>query len=201
MKNDEGQTHTLAADGSTKDAQLPEKSAPDELGRDAADLHRVLSELLRVYQFRDRTRICCEDVSVTQCYTLSALIRMGAPSLQALADEMFLDKSTTSRVVDSLVRKGYARRVPEPVDGRIVRVEPTGRGMSLHEKIEMSLIEQEKALISDFDPEVRQATTRLIARLARAAKERFSVRGVTCSTRSAGGEVTESVRHVVANDK
>jgi DNA-binding MarR family transcriptional regulator len=201
MNRNEEQTHNPSCQSSSKGIARPENGTLDELGRDAAELHRVLSELLRVYQFRDRTRICCEDVSVTQCHTLSALIRMGAPSLQALADEMFLDKSTTSRVVDSLVRKGYARRVPEPVDGRIVRVEPTGRGMSLHEKIEMSLIEQEKALISDFDPEVRQATTRLIARLARAAKERFSVRGVTCSTRSAGGEVTESVRHVVANDK
>jgi len=182
MKNDDVQTRARSAESSSREARLPESSAPDELGRDAAELHRALSELLRVYQFRDRTKICCEDVSVTQCHTLSALIRMRAPSLQALADEMFLDKSTTSRVVDSLVRKGYARRVSEPVDGRIVRVEPTRRGVELYEKIELSLVEQQMALISDFDPEVRQATTRLIARLARAAKERFCMRGAACAT-------------------
>jgi len=152
----------------------------DTLDQDAAELHQALTDLLRVYQFRDRKRICFHDVSVTQCYTLSALISSGAPTLNELAEEMYLDKSTTSRVVDSLVRKGYARRISEPDDARVIRVEPTSEGRDLHERIEGHLVEQEKTLIAGFDPEVRQATTRLIARLARAARERFSRDDGTC---------------------
>jgi len=150
------------------------------LDRDAAELHRALTDLVRVYQFRDGKRICYHDVSVTQCYTLSALTALGSPTLNELAGEMYLDKSTTSRVVDSLVRKGYARRVPEPDDGRVVRVEPTREGFDLHERIEQHLIDQEKKLIADLDPDVRQAAATVIARLARAAKERFSREDGTC---------------------
>ena len=155
------------------------------LDRDAAELHAALTDLVRVYQFRDRKRICFHDVSVTQCYALSALVREGAPTLNELADELYLDKSTTSRVVDSLVRKGYARRHRTAEDGRVVRVKPTNQGVDLFVTIESHLIEQERRLIADFDPEVRQATARLIARLARAARERFSREDGTCC--GAGG--------------
>ncbi|MEJ2722443.1 MAG: MarR family winged helix-turn-helix transcriptional regulator, partial [bacterium] len=103
-----------------------------------------------------------------------------APTLNDLAGELYLDKSTASRVVTSLVKKGYAKRVREPEDGRVIHVRPTARGVDLFETIEGHLIEQEKQLISSFDPEVRQATARLIARLARAARERFSPRDGTC---------------------
>lgn len=37
----------------------------DQLMRDAEELHEALNQLVRVYQFRDRDRICCYDVSVT----------------------------------------------------------------------------------------------------------------------------------------
>jgi hypothetical protein len=30
-----------------------------------------------VYQFRDRDRICCHDVSVTQCYALETIVEHG----------------------------------------------------------------------------------------------------------------------------
>jgi len=168
-------------EGARPQPERPEdRRTATPLDRDAAELHAALNDLVRVYQFRDRKRICFHDVSVTQCYALSALVREGAPTLNELAEELYLDKSTTSRVVDSLVRKGYARRHREPEDGRVVRVKPTDRGIELFVTIETHLIEQEKRLIADFDPEVRQATARLIARLARAARERFSREDGTC---------------------
>jgi hypothetical protein len=72
-----------------------------------ARIHEALTQLVRVYQFRDRDRICRYDVSVTQCYAVEALVKQGPLRLQALAEQMFLDKSTASRVVDTLERKGY----------------------------------------------------------------------------------------------
>lgn len=147
-----------------KDPSLPE---------DAEELHEALTELVRVYQFRDRQCICCHDISVTQCHALDLLIRVGPSPLTRLASDLYLDKSTASRVADTLERKGYLKRKQDPNDRRSVRLEITRKGRQLHQKIEQSLIEEKKSLLSDFDPEIRQATTRLIARLARAAKDRF----------------------------
>jgi DNA-binding MarR family transcriptional regulator len=159
----------------------------DALERDARDLHEALSELVRVYQFRDRTRICCRDISVTQCYALDALVSAGQCTLGRLAEVLYLDASTASRVVDGLVRKGYCHRERDPEDGRAVRLAITPEGRALHGAIERDLIEEEKRLIADIDPDVRQATTRLVARLARAARERFSNAGAAPCARPANG--------------
>lgn len=144
------------------------------LDKDAWELHEALSELVRVYQFRDRKRICYRDVSITQCYAIDALVRKGPMSLNMLAAELFLDKSTASRVIDSLERKGYVTRSVDPDDRRVRVLEITKEGNELHSRIESELAEGMKAMIADFDPDIRQATIRLVVRLAKAASKRFS---------------------------
>jgi MarR family transcriptional regulator, 2-MHQ and catechol-resistance regulon repressor len=134
--------------------------------------HEALADLVRVYQFRDRMSISCHGISVTQCYALEALVHGGSLTLNALASLLWLEKSTASRVVDGLETAGHVRRTPHPFDGRSILLEPTRTGRVLHRRIVADLIEKEKALLQDFRPEVRQATTRLIAQLARAATER-----------------------------
>ena len=155
------------------------------LDRDAAELHAALADLVRVYQFRDRNSICCHGISVTQCYALEAVVQRGSITMNELAALLWLDKSTTSRVVDGLEAAGHLRRVPNPADGRSILLEATGSGCVVHARIVEDLLEEEKALLRDLDPEVRQVTARLIARLARVAAERATrVRG--CGTSVAG---------------
>jgi len=149
-------------------------SALSVLRRDAEELHRALSDLVRVYQFRDRRRICCHDISVTQCYALEHVVREGPAWLRGLSEALYLDNSTASRVVDSLVRKGLITRGRDDRDRRAVSLQATEAGRQMHARIEMDMIEAEERLLEDIDPEVRQATTVLISRLARAARERFS---------------------------
>jgi DNA-binding MarR family transcriptional regulator len=143
------------------------------LDGDARELHKAVSELVRVYQFRDRTSICYYDISVTQCYALSAIIRHGPMTLNELAALLYLDKSTASRVVGSLVKKGYVSRSEDPEDARALRLKATKKGHDLDSRIASDLVEEMKKLISDYDRDTRRATARLIARLAGAASERF----------------------------
>jgi DNA-binding MarR family transcriptional regulator len=163
---------------------VPRSASEGTLDQDALELHDALSDLLRVYQFRDRTSICCHGISVTQCYALEALVQKRALTLNELASLLWLDKSTASRVVDGLEEAGHVRRSPHPSDGRSILLEPTKGGRELHERIVHCLVDEEKELIRDFDPEVRQATARLIARLARAAAERERGRGRGCGPAS-----------------
>ena len=135
-------------------------------------VHEALSDLVRVYQFRDRDRICCHDVSVTQCYALEALVRRGPSTLNDLAAELYLEKSTASRVVATLERKRYVARSPHPTDGRAVVLRITSAGRRLYDTIRQGLLEEERELLKDFEPEVRKAAARIMARLARAAEVR-----------------------------
>jgi MarR family transcriptional regulator, 2-MHQ and catechol-resistance regulon repressor len=162
------------------------------LAQDAIALQAAVADLVRVYQFRDRDRICCHDVSVTQCYALETLIEHGPMRLSALADRLFLDKSTTSRVVGTLARKGYVAQRADAKDARATVLSATRQGERLCTRITDDLVDQQKQLLEDFDPEVRAGVIRLVRRLAQAADAKFrsGVRGKGSATCCADGDHT-----------
>lgn len=148
-------------------------TAQDGLERDAAALQAAVADLVRVYQFRDRDSICCHDVSVTQCYALETLVAHGPMRLRTLAERLFLDKSTTSRVVATLVRKGYVEQKADARDGRATTLSATRQGQRLCTRIADDLVAQQKQLLEDLDPEVRAGVVQVVRRLAQAADARF----------------------------
>jgi DNA-binding MarR family transcriptional regulator len=156
-------------------AGMPARSnvSPTDLQRDAEALQTAIADLVRVYQFRDRDRICCHDVSVTQCYALETLVEHGPMRLGALADRLFLDKSTTSRVVNTLVRKGYVEQRADATDGRAMLIDATRQGQRLCARISSDLVEQQKQLLADLAPDVRAGVVQVVQRLAHAADARF----------------------------
>jgi DNA-binding MarR family transcriptional regulator len=153
----------------------PNKSESTQaaLDRDAVALQAAVADLVRVYQFRDRDRICCHDISVTQCYALETLVEHGPMRLSALAGRLFLDKSTTSRVVSTLVRKRYVEQRPDTKDGRATTLSATRQGQRLCARITDDLIEQQKQLLHDLDSEVRSGVVQVLRRLAQAADAKF----------------------------
>jgi MarR family transcriptional regulator, 2-MHQ and catechol-resistance regulon repressor len=148
-------------------------SYPANIHADARALQAAVADLVRVYQFRDRDRICCHDISVTQCYALETLVQHGPLRLSDLTERLFLDKSTTSRVVRTLVKKGYVEQHPDPRDGRATALSATRAGRNLCARITDDLVEQQKALLADLEPEVRAGVVDVIRRLAHAADVRF----------------------------
>lgn len=164
-----------------------------ELLADASALHAAVSDLVRIYQFRDRDKICCYDISVTQCYALEALAGQGPMRSQALAELLLLDKSTTTRVVDALERKGYVERRTDAADARALSLLITRKGRALYETINRELIAQQAEIVAGFDREACAMATEVIRRLARAAEARFvsgisvgdCTPGTSCSPRHA----------------
>jgi DNA-binding MarR family transcriptional regulator len=168
------------------------ESRETALDRDAADLQAAVADLVRVYQFRDRDRICCHDISVTQCYALETLVEHGPLRLSTLADRLFLDKSSTSRVVATLVKKGYVEQGADAQDGRAIALSATRTGRSLCARITDDLVDQQKQLLQDLDPDVRAGVVSVLRRLAQAADARFragaaSESAAACCAPASGG--------------
>lgn len=151
-----------------------------DLDRDTRDLYAALNDLVRIYQFRDRNMICCHDISVTQCYALQSLLRAGAMTQGTLANELMLDKSTASRVVETLERKGYVRRTPDPGDARAVQINITAKGRTLCQRIENDLIEEERDIIANLEPAVRRAAIGVVRDIARRAAARIGRQAACC---------------------
>ena len=156
----------------------PSAARQSPLQREAEALHSAIGQLVRVYQFRDRDRICCHDIYVTQCYALEVLVEGGPIRSNTLAEALMLDKSTVTRVVDALVRKHYVERRADPDDARAVSLCATRAGRELYQRINADLIAQQCELLQDLESTQRRAATEVIQRLARAAHARF-VAGVS----------------------
>lgn len=169
----------------------PASATTTARNRDAVALHEAIADLVRVYQFHDRDQICCHDVSVTQCYALETLVEHGPLRLNALAERLFLDKSTTSRVVSTLVRKGYVEQRRDPSDRRATNLSATRQGARLCARITNDLIAQQKQLLQDLDPKIRAGVVQVLQRLAAAADARFrSGAGTGAACCAPGAEAT-----------
>jgi DNA-binding MarR family transcriptional regulator len=138
-------------------------------------------------------------VSVPQCYGLEALVREGPLTLGELARRLYLEKSTASRVVDALERKGYVTRAPHPGDRRALQLKVTPAGRRLVERIRASLVEDAKAVLEDLSPSFRREAARFLARLTEVAAERLgrgpggasrescaTLAGTSCDTEECG---------------
>jgi MarR family transcriptional regulator, 2-MHQ and catechol-resistance regulon repressor len=158
----------------------------DPLKQSAEEFQSAVADLVRIYQFRDRDRICCHDVSVTQCYALETLVDAGPLRLGELAARLYLDKSTTSRVIQALVRKGYVAQRPDPSDRRAMTVSATRKGQVLCARIGDELVEQQKTLLRDLDPDVRRGVVQVLRKLAEAADARFRAGGAACCSVAPG---------------
>jgi len=144
------------------------------LQRQAEAFHEALSDFVRAYLVGERGQICCHDISLTQCYALEALVRRGPSTLNALAAELSLDKSTASRVVAALQRKGYVGRATHPADARAVLLDVTSAGRRLHDRIRNDRIAERMELLAGSTPEVRAGITDIMRRLAETTKRRMA---------------------------
>src|SRR5262245_52726641 len=75
----------------------------DDIAADAEAVYDVMTEMLRIYQFRDRDRVASHGLTVTQAYALDIILRRGEVTAKELALDLALEKSTVSRLVDGMV--------------------------------------------------------------------------------------------------
>lgn len=110
-------------------------------------MNRLTKELLRKFQMRDRNEITCCGISISQCYALDLLGDHGEMTMLALAQKMFLDKSTTSRVVDPLVKRKLIARRFDDADRRIILVVLTSAGAKLLSEIRDCQIDSQRQIL------------------------------------------------------
>ena len=143
------------------------------LESDNRELLAALERLVRAYQFRDRQRVCYRGLSINECYALQAVIRDKGLTQNQLASSLHLDKSTTSRIVDSLEQREFLGRELDPCDGRAYRLRATDSGRRLHAQIEEDLRQRQLRLLEDVPADARKAVVLVLGRLADDAVERF----------------------------
>lgn len=94
------------------------------MNADVAELAVALEELLRLFRRLNPTG----GLSLTAAATLASLDREGPARLTELATQQGVSQPAMTQLVTRLQESGLAARVPDPDDGRVVRVHLTETG-------------------------------------------------------------------------
>jgi MarR family transcriptional regulator, 2-MHQ and catechol-resistance regulon repressor len=137
------------------------QSAPSEASR----LRRTLIDLSRVVLACDREAACCEGVSASGSHALEALARVGSATLNEVAAELFVDKSTASRIVRALEQDGLVQRAADSEDRRALRLSLTAEGEAVLGRIRADSLETNRRLLDRYPLQVRRGMTDLLADL------------------------------------
>lgn len=73
---------------------------------------------------------CCNSVTLAQCHTLMALYELKETSLNDLARVIKVDKSTASRTVEGLFKRGLVNRKADPNNRRLSIINLSEKGLS-----------------------------------------------------------------------
>jgi DNA-binding MarR family transcriptional regulator len=134
----------------------------------AAELRRLLRELTRLGQHRDRARLSAAGITVSGGHALELLAERGALSLTALSAALFVDRSTACRIVGLLEDRGLLLRAPDPDDGRAIRVGLTPAGRALEARLRDQALRDAAEWLEALDSGMRGEALALLRALVRA---------------------------------
>jgi DNA-binding MarR family transcriptional regulator len=103
---------------------------------EAHRLHTLFMDLVRVAGLlQPDQEIPGQPLSMSQTYTIHELDQGEPLSQQELAERLFLEKSTVSRMVADLESKGLVERERDPSNRRTYRLRLTDAGRAFHRRV------------------------------------------------------------------
>jgi DNA-binding MarR family transcriptional regulator len=116
----------------------------------------LLREVARLYLQLQRSCVAaCGDTSSTQCFILGEVYRSGPVTQADLGRRLGLDKSWTSRAVDTLVQEGLLIKESAPEDRRAVVISLSKAGMKRAAELDRALNDHAKQIIGHVPPKQR----------------------------------------------
>ena len=93
----------------------------------------------------------------------SVFFRYAGPiTMGELSRDLEVPLSTATRTMDWLVNNGYAQRLPDPKDRRVVRVELTGKGKETFQAISTFMLGKVEQAMSPLNPAERKTFLTLL---------------------------------------
>jgi DNA-binding MarR family transcriptional regulator len=99
------------------------------------------------------------------------LYQKNSLTMGELSDYLSVPLSTATGMVDWMVDNGYAQRLPDLEDRRVVRVALTDKGRKLHEMIENDMGQRFEQILSCLTAEERSILFIIIGKMFSAFKE------------------------------
>ena len=86
-------------------------------------------------------------------------------TLSSLADLIFKDKTTVTRLVDSLEKRGFINKIPSPTDRRALNVSMTQKGQDLYDEIGVCFKVAKENLDKQIDDKDKEVVIKVLTKL------------------------------------
>ncbi len=105
------------------------------------------------------------DLTPVHCGVLNSLYRTDGMSLKALADELSVNASTMTGIIDRMSAKELVERQPDPSDRRALAVFLLPKGRELEDYVTQSVYRSNKIFLADFTEEEKITLKNFLLRL------------------------------------
>lgn len=110
-------------------------------------------------------------------WRLLALVKARAPCRAGdVADLLAMDKSQTSRVIKSLLKKELIRNMPDPNDGRAVALRPTQKGAALYKEVFDEVMRSNERILAPLNAQEVEDLHRTLKKLIDHAQDLLEMR-------------------------
>ena len=113
--------------------------------------------------FEDMLRLA--GASLGTWIVLNAVSEQGVVSQKALASHVHVEGATITHHIDRLERQGLVRRLVDPTDRRVRRIELTPAGVSLHEQLMTAAQEFERTVFAGIGEAERERLRKVLDRI------------------------------------
>jgi DNA-binding MarR family transcriptional regulator len=110
-----------------------------QIKENTKELMYVLSGLSQVLRCCCRDEAFCEGVTFHQFMILDAVAKEKELHMADLHKLLSVEKSTTTRLVNPLIKKGLIRRDKADHDSRAIKLTLTGKGKETHKNVQVCL--------------------------------------------------------------
>jgi DNA-binding MarR family transcriptional regulator len=125
---------------------MPDTLTQAGLGTLAAAVRRRLKHVVAA-------RLVPFGLTIQQSWVMLVLLEHGPSSLHPLAQQVWMDDPTASRVVKAMVGRGLLRTQPDPRHGRRILISLTPEAMPMARELQDMVAEVKEGLVSGLDAE------------------------------------------------
>ena len=111
-----------------------------------------------------------ENIPASHGDIINIISELGESCVKDITKRSYKDKSTISFIIKNLVKLGYAEKITDKLDGRMVRVRLTEKGKNENAKASYLSDSLVKKLFSDMSVEERNILFMLLAKVEKNLK-------------------------------
>jgi DNA-binding MarR family transcriptional regulator len=105
------------------------------------------------------------DITIEQWVIIANLNRKNGQFQQQLADNTYKNKTSVTRMINALQKKGLVERIPDPKDLRQKRIFLTKKGVQLYKKLRPLAMQVQEKATHGIEPDEMESCKNILLKI------------------------------------